>query len=208
MPKPDANGVGEVIARGPNVMLGYFERSGSDPRARWLIAGSTPATWDVLDDDGNLYLVGRSKEIIVDTNGKNVYPDELEELYSNSPYIKELSIVGLPDGIGEKVACLVVPDDEYDIALSRRRFAARIEEHFREVSASLPYYKRVKVLQFTDIELPRTATRKVKRQRSGGDHAEARAEAEGRESAGRRAIPAQRIHLGADSGRLGLQPSA
>ena len=59
------------------------------------------------------------EEIIVDTNGKNVYPDELEEIYANSPYVKELSIVGLPDGIGEKVACLVVADDEYDISLSR-----------------------------------------------------------------------------------------
>ena len=125
-------------------------------------AGSTRAT-STLDTDGNLYLVGRSKEIIVDTNGKNVYPDELEELYSNSPYIKELSILGLPDGIGEKVSCLVVPDDEYDIALSRDELKRRVEEHFREVSASLPYYKRVKVLQLTDIDLPRTATRKVKR---------------------------------------------
>ena len=77
--------------------------------------------------------------------------------------MKELSIVGLPDGIGEKVACLVVADDEYDIALSRAELRRHVEEHFREVSASLPYYKRVKVLHFTDIELPRTATRKVKR---------------------------------------------
>src|SRR5205807_4848163 len=80
-----------------------------------------------------------------------------------SPYVKELSVVGLPEGIGEKVACLVVADDEYDIALSRDELKRRVEEHFREVSASLPYYKRVKVLHFTDIELPRTATRKVKR---------------------------------------------
>jgi long-chain acyl-CoA synthetase len=61
------------------------------------------------------------------------------------------------------VACLVVADDEYDITLSRAELRRRVEEHFREVSASLPYYKRVKVLQFTDDELPRTATRKVKR---------------------------------------------
>jgi long-chain acyl-CoA synthetase len=71
--------------------------------------------------------------------------------------------VGLPDGPGEKVACLVVPDDEFDISLSRAELHRLVEEHFREVSASLPYYKRVKVLHFTDIELPRTATRKVKR---------------------------------------------
>jgi long-chain acyl-CoA synthetase len=159
---PDASGVGEVIARGPNVMLGYYENEVATRATlvdRWLHTGDLGR----VDDDGNLYLVGRSKEIIVDTNGKNVYPDELEEMYQNSPYVKELSIVGLADGIGEKVACLVVADDEYDIALSRAELHRFVEEHFREVSASLPYYKRVKVLHFTDIELPRTATRKVKR---------------------------------------------
>ena len=159
---PDASGVGEVIARGPNVMLGYYEDEAATRKTlvdRWLYTGDLGR----VDDDGNLYLVGRSKEIIVDTNGKNVYPDELEETYANSPYVKELSIVGLADGIGEKVACLVVADDEYDISLSRAALHRLVEEHFREVSASLPYYKRVKVLHFTDIELPRTATRKVKR---------------------------------------------
>src|SRR6188474_2329717 len=160
--EPDPSGVGEVVARGPNVMLGYYEDEAATRKTlveRWLYTGDLGR----VDDDGNLYLVGRSKEIIVDTNGKNVYPDELEEIYANSPYIKELSIVGLPDGIGEKVACLVVADDEYDISLSRAALHRLVEEHFREVSASLPYFKRVKVLHFTDIELPRTATRKVKR---------------------------------------------
>jgi long-chain acyl-CoA synthetase len=159
---PDPSGVGEVIARGPNVMLGYYADENATRNAlveRWLYTGDLGK----LDDDGNLFLVGRSKEIIVDTNGKNVYPDELEEIYLNSPHVKELSIVGLPDGIGEKVACLVVADDEYDIALSRAELRRRVEEHFREVSASLPYYKRVKVLHFTETELPRTATRKAKR---------------------------------------------
>src|SRR5687768_5118365 len=160
--EPDSSGVGEVIARGPNVMLGYYSDENATRNTlieRWLYTGDLGK----LDDEGNLYLVGRSKEIIVDTNGKNVYPDELEELYQNSPYVKELSIVGLADGIGEKVACLVVADDEYDISLSRAALHRQVEEHFREVSASLPYYKRVKVMHFTDIELPRTATRKVKR---------------------------------------------
>ena len=159
---PDASGVGEVIARGPNVMLGYYDDEEATRNTlveRWLYTGDLGK----LDDEGNLYLVGRSKEIIVDSNGKNVYPDELEEAYLHSPYIKELSIVGLPDGPGEKVACLVVPEDEYDISLSRNELRKKIEEHFREVSASLPYFKRVKVLHFTDLELPRTATRKVKR---------------------------------------------
>ncbi|MDX6385859.1 MAG: long-chain acyl-CoA synthetase [Blastocatellia bacterium] len=160
--EPDPAGVGEVIARGPNVMVGYFGNEEATKEAlvdRWLYTGDLGR----IDDEGNLYLVGRSKDIIVDTNGKNVYPDEVEEVYQDSPYIKELSVIGLPDGIGEKVACIVVPDEEYDIALSRAEVRQKIEEHFREVSATLPYYKRVKLLQFTEDELPRTATRKVKR---------------------------------------------
>src|ERR1044072_699880 len=143
-------------------MVGYFGNEEATRKTlvdRWLHTGRLGR----LDDDGNLYLVGRSKDIIVDTNGKNVYPDEVEEVYQDSPYVKELSVIGLPDGIGEKVACLVVPDPEYDIALSRNELRKKIEEHFREVSAKLPYYKRVKVMHFTDEELPRTATRKVKR---------------------------------------------
>ncbi|HMF55037.1 MAG TPA: AMP-binding protein, partial [Pyrinomonadaceae bacterium] len=158
----DSNGVGEVIARGPNVMVGYYENEEATRATlieRWLHTGDLGR----LDDVGNLYLVGRSKEIIVDTNGKNVYPDEIEELYSDSPFIKELSVVGLPDGIGEKVACMVVPDYDQDIALSRAEVRRKVEEHFREISSTLPFYKRVKVLHFWDADLPRTATRKVKR---------------------------------------------
>src|SRR6266478_3767425 len=160
--EPDTSGVGEVIARGPNVMLGYFGNEEATREAlvdRWLYTGDLGR----IDDEGNLFLVGRSKDIIVDTNGKNVYPDEVEEVYQDSPYIKEMSVIGLPDGIGEKVACIVVPNEEHDIALTRAEVRQKIEEHFREVSTTLPYYKRVKLLHFTDEELPRTATRKVKR---------------------------------------------
>jgi long-chain acyl-CoA synthetase len=159
---PDASGVGEVLARGPNVMVGYYENETATRAAivdRWLHTGDLGR----LDEEGNLYLVGRSKEIIVDTNGKNVYPDEVEEAYGDSTFIKELSVVGLPDGIGEKVACLVVPDYNQDISLSRAEVRRKVEEHFRDISSTLPFYKRVKVLHFWDGELPRTATRKVKR---------------------------------------------
>ncbi|MEJ7617899.1 MAG: AMP-binding protein [Pyrinomonadaceae bacterium] len=159
----DASGVGEVIARGPNVMVGYYENEEATRAAirdRWLHTGDLGR----IDEEGNLYLVGRSKDIIVDSNGKNVYPDEIEEIYQTSPFIKELSVVGLPDETGEKVACIVVPDNDYDIALSGAEVRERIESHFRDVSSTIPFFKRVKVLHFTDAELPRTATRKVKRQ--------------------------------------------
>jgi long-chain acyl-CoA synthetase len=161
----DASGVGEVIARGANIMLGYFDDEAATRaviRDRWLYTGDLGR----LDDDGNLYLVGRSKDIIIDTNGKNIYPDEIEELYKDSPFIKELSVVGLPetgDATGERVACMVVPDYDHDIALSRAETHRRIEEHFRDVSSTLPFHKRVKVMHFTDKEFTRTSTRKIKR---------------------------------------------
>ncbi len=159
----DASGIGEVIARGPNVMVGYYENEAATRETlveRWLHTGDLGR----FDDDGNLYLVGRSKDIIVDSNGKNVYPDELEETYNSSSFIKELSIVGLPDEDGgEKIACLVVPDFDHDISLSRAETHKKVEEHFRDISSALPFYKRVKLLHFWDGELPRTATRKVKR---------------------------------------------
>lgn len=159
----DGSGVGEVVARGPNIMLGYYENEVATRATlieRWLHTGDLGR----LDDDGNLYIVGRSKDVIIDANGKNVYPDELEELYGKTPLIKELSIVGLPDADGgERVACLVVPAFDHDITLSRAQMRKKIEDHFRDLSAGLPFYQRVKVLHFWDDDLPRTATRKVKR---------------------------------------------
>jgi len=161
--EPDENGVGEVLARGHNVMVGYYNNEEATEAVlndRWLKTGDLGR----LDEDGNLYIVGRSKDVIIDSNGKNIYPDEIEDHYGKSPYIKELSVVGLPDDDGgEKIAALVVPDYEYDIALSRSEVNKQIETHFREVSSGLAFFKRVKVLHITPFELPRTATRKVRR---------------------------------------------
>lgn len=160
---PDENGIGEVLARGQNVMLGYYnneEATEAVLQDRWLKTGDLGK----LDEDGNLYIVGRSKDVIIDSNGKNIYPDEIEDYYGKSSFIKELSVVGLPDDDGgEKISALVVPDYEFDIALSRQETNKRVEEHFREISAGLPFFKRVKILHVTPFELPRTATRKVKR---------------------------------------------
>jgi long-chain acyl-CoA synthetase len=161
--EPDENGVGEVLARGQNVMLGYYKNEQATDEVmhdRWLRTGDLGR----LDEDGNLYIVGRSKDVIIDSNGKNIYPDEIEDHYGRSGFIKELSVVGLPeDGGGEKIAALVVPDYEHEITLSRAGVNKKVEEHFREVSASLPFFKRVQVMHITPFELPRTATRKVKR---------------------------------------------
>ena len=159
---PDAEGVGEVLAKGPNVMAGYLD----DPQATkavlsegWLHTGDLGR----LTEEGTLVLVGRKKDLILDASGKNVYPDELEELYGASPLVKELSIVGLPDGKGhERVACLCVPREPGD-GETREEIRARVEEHFADLSSDLPFWKRVKILHFWDSDLPKTVTRKVKR---------------------------------------------
>ena len=163
--KPDEHGVGEVIASGPNVMMGYYENpeaTAETVQDGWLHTGDLGR----IDDRGRLFIVGRKKEMILSANGENVYPDELEELYRDSPYVKELSIVGLPDeNGGETVACLLVPnyDPKHDRDASREQVKARVHEHMRSVSVKLPLHKRVKVLHLVDFELPKTATRKVKR---------------------------------------------
>jgi long-chain acyl-CoA synthetase len=119
-----------------------------------------------IDDDGNLYIVGRKKEMILGASGENVYPDELEEVYGESKYIKEISIVGIPapEG-GETVAALVVPDYQAgsEDRLDREDVRERVREHMRQVSHRLPLYRRVRALHLWDHDLPRTSTRKVKR---------------------------------------------
>jgi long-chain acyl-CoA synthetase len=161
--EPDATtGVGEVIARGRNVMAGYWQDPGATAMAvrdGWFHTGDLGR----FDDDGNLHLVGRSKDVIVDANGKNVYPDEIEDIYRENPFIKELSVVGIADGIGEQVACAVVADLERDKQLSTADVHKRIEEHFSKVSADLPLWKRVRVLHFWEGDLPKTAKRSIKR---------------------------------------------
>jgi long-chain acyl-CoA synthetase len=164
---PDADGVGEVLARGPNVMLGYW-RGGASPGVDPELTGEALEdgwlrTGDLgrLDANGNLTLVGRKKDVIIDANGKNVYPDEIEDAYRDPDLVKELCVVGLPDGAkGEKVAMLVVPDWR---DRDRGEVREKLEAHVRAVSAKLPFPKRAKVWHVVDGELPKTATRKVKR---------------------------------------------
>ncbi|MGH7664294.1 MAG: AMP-binding protein [Gemmatimonadaceae bacterium] len=158
----DERGVGEVIARGGNIMLGYY---GNEEATRGALEEGWLRTGDIgrLDPEGHLHLVGRSKEIIVDSDGRNVYPDDVEHAYTGSPWIREMCVVGLPDGVAEKVAGVVVPDYGHDVSLSRADVRSRIEEHVRNRSTTLPYHKRIKILHITEDDLPRTATRKVKR---------------------------------------------
>jgi long-chain acyl-CoA synthetase len=156
----DGGDVGEIVARGSNVMVGYYHnQTATDEvlKEGWLHTGDLGR----FDSDGRLFIVGRAKDVIVDSGGNNIYIDELEEVYGHSTYLKELAVVGLKVAQGEQVAALVVP--QYAKGESRRAVEERLREHFEKVSAGLNPHSRIRILRFTDTELPRTRTRKVKR---------------------------------------------
>ncbi len=158
--QPTSGGVGEVVVKGPSVMKGYYdneEATDQTLRDGWLHTGDLGR----MDAEGNLFLVGRKKEMILGAAGENIYPDELEEHYGDCNSIEEISVVGIDMGNGETVAALIVPatpegKDHSSVQKS-------IEEHMRRASNELPLYKRVKLYRITHRPLPKTSTRKVKR---------------------------------------------
>ena len=155
---PDSEGVGEVIARGDNVMRGYFNDPGatdSTVKKGWLHTGDLGK----LDKDGRLVLVGRRKELIVTSSGKNVYPDELEPIFGDHALIEEICIVGIPDPQGdERVAALIVLVDDAPADGQNQ-----VKTHFTKVGTGMADHQRIRTMRFWHGELPRTATRKVKR---------------------------------------------
>jgi long-chain acyl-CoA synthetase len=159
---PNADGVGEILARGPNVMLGYSD----DPEATaqvidregWLRTGDLGK----LDRRGRLSIVGRAKDVIVASNGENVYPDDVEARLGRVSGVKELCILGIPDGRGgERVACVAVPDRDSDLPFAAQR--AKAKKELEEALSQLPNAQKPAVVEFFEKDLPRTATRKVRR---------------------------------------------
>ncbi|MFO0679127.1 MAG: AMP-binding protein [Polyangiaceae bacterium] len=158
---PDDRGVGEIVAKGPNVMAGY---TGSDATEGVVDADGWLHTGDLgkFDKAGRLQIVGRSKDVIVTTTGENVYPDDVERRVGAVEHIEEFAIVGITTrGGSEKVACLGVP--KKDDGVDRAERMERAMKSLRSALAKLPYGEQPAVVQLQDSALPRTSTRKVKR---------------------------------------------
>ena len=158
---PDDNGVGEVLARGPNVMAGYTDAEATQlakDETGWLRTGDLGK----LDRDGRLVLVGRVKDVIVTSTGENVYPDDIERLLGKVPHVLELAIVGVTGRSGgERVGCLAVPEE--DDSVDRTTRIERAQASLRAAISKLPYGRQPTIIHLYDAPLPRTATRKVKR---------------------------------------------
>jgi long-chain acyl-CoA synthetase len=158
---PDEHGVGEVLAKGPNVMAGYTDVDATKlvlDDDGWLHTGDLGK----LDRDGRLVLVGRVKDVIVTATGENVYPDDIERMLGQVAHITELAVVGCTGRSGgERVGCIGVP--EADDTIDRAARIDRAQKSLRDAIGKLPYGKQPTIIHLYDAPLPRTATRKVKR---------------------------------------------
>lgn len=169
---PNADGEGEILVKGPNVMLGYYK---NDKATNEVLQDGWYRTGDLgwLDEERMLTICGRVKNLIVTPNGKNVYPEEIENQMLKSPYIAEIMVYGHKiSATAEEVYAVIFPDQEALFAVARERdkeplSAVEIEELIRKeivtFGKDLADYKRIKKFTLRDDEFPKTTTRKIKR---------------------------------------------
>ncbi|HSE84130.1 MAG TPA: AMP-binding protein [Thermodesulfobacteriota bacterium] len=164
----DAEGNGEIVVTGPNIMRGYYKNESATKEALttdgWLMTGDV----GYFDGEGYLYVTGRKKSIIVTRGGKNVFPEEIEEKLIKSPYIEEV-LVFSPDD--ESIQAIIHPNiDEVRTNLQNVGKEVNddnvwefIKSEVRNVNETLEIYKRIRHFAIRYEEFPKTTTRKVKR---------------------------------------------
>ena len=166
---PNEEGIGEILAKGPNVMLGYYENEEAtndvieidENGDRWFHTGDLA----YRDKDGYIFIAGRKKNVIVLKNGKNIYPEELELLINNMPYVEESMVFGMPKGDDLVVSVKIVYNKEYreESKLSEEELRNKIWQDIKEINKNLPNYQHIKNLIITDEPMIKTTTAKVKR---------------------------------------------
>ncbi len=151
--EPDEDGVGEILVKGTNVMLGYYNEPEATAEAfedGWFKTGD----YGYLDKDGFLFLRGRKKNLIILSNGKNVSPEEIEDKLSTIDYVKEV-LVYEEDG--------AITAEFYLDTVETPDAKDRLKKDVREVNLQLPAYKQVTRTKLRDTEFPKTTTLKIKR---------------------------------------------
>lgn len=165
--EPNENGIGEIIAKGPNVMLGYYE---NEEATKEVLIDGWFHTGDLgyIDKDGFLFITGRKKNVIVMKNGKNIYPEELEVLISKLPYVAENMVFGIPSKDDDlDLAAKIVYNKEYveesyrDI--SKEELKEKIWQDIKKINKTMPPYKYIRQIIVTDEPMIKTTTQKVKR---------------------------------------------
>jgi long-chain acyl-CoA synthetase len=157
--EPDSQGVGEIIAKAPQVMLGYYGDKKATKEALkngWLHTGDLGK----IHEDGNLEIIGRRKNIIVASNGKNVYPEELETLINYSDIVKESLVSGIRKGLNTQIVATIVPNEKL---LREKKLDTMIDVLIKNINAELPSYKHINKYIIKTEEFKKTTTLKIKR---------------------------------------------
>ena len=168
---PDADGVGEIWAKGPSVMIGYYKNEQATRDAfdgEWFMTGDL----GMIDEDGFLHISGRKKNVIISKSGKNVYPEEIEDIINRSPFILESLVFGEEDKkLDEVIAAQIVVDAEAFIELADRKqvpitrdlMQETIADEIARLNKELPSFKQIRKFYLRDQEFEKTTTQKVKR---------------------------------------------
>lgn len=163
----DENGVGEIVAKGPNIMLGYYENpeaTAAVMKDGWFHTGDLGR----FNKDGYLFIAGRKKEVIVLKNGENVFPSDIEFLVNKLHYVKESILFPRENTKGEIALGIKIV---YDPDLIKETFGDKTEEEYKDliwedikvINQELSVFKRIKELIITTEPLEKTTTQKVKR---------------------------------------------
>lgn len=164
----DEEGVGEIIVKGPSVMIGYYdnpEATAEVLKDGWLYTGD----YGRLDDEGFLYICGRKKNVIVTKNGKNIFPEEIEALLVEEPFIEEVLVYGTIDKSDGDVIVRAEVYPNYDAIkeqlgeITEDGIKDAIKDSIENVNDKMPTYKRVKRFKLREEEFEKTTTRKIKR---------------------------------------------
>ena len=166
--KPNKEGIGELLVKGPTIMLGYYENEEATKetidKEGWLHTGDLAK----IDKDGFIFITGRKKFVIVLKNGKNVYPEELEILINKIAGVKECFVYGKPEDDGDyKISAKIVYDKEimkdiYGVE-EEKDIKEKLWKEVKTINKTMPKYKYIKGITITEEELIKTTTRKVKR---------------------------------------------
>ena len=159
-------GIGELVAKGPNVMMGYYEDEEATKETLkdgWLYTGDLA----YIDKDGFVFITGRKKNVVVLKNGKNIYPEELEFLINKLDIVKDSMVFGLPKDDDLLLSVKIQYDEEYVKEhypnADEKEIEKVIWDEIKEINKTLPTYKYIKNLIVTKEEFIKTTTAKIKR---------------------------------------------
>lgn len=154
--------VGEILTRGDNVMLGYYRNEEATKQIfdadGWLHTGDL----GIMDEEGNVTIKGRSKNLLLGPSGQNIYPEEIEEKLNNLPYVAESIVIQQNDN---KLAALIYPDfdEAYAQGMNNKDIEVAMEENRVTLNSELPAYSQISRIKIYPEEFEKTPKKSIKR---------------------------------------------